>query len=121
MSEGPHSRRRWLQFRLSTWFVLVAILCWAISLAPRLKFEHANGRAGVSPSDIFIAEFYRQSANGPTSRWAIKVWDTRGLLWPASALAAFVCWKLVWRVVEGRGAKRVKEETLGQSELVERL
>ena len=121
MSEGPHSRRRWLQFRLSTWFVLVAILCWAISAAPRFKFEHANGRAGVSPSDIFIAEFYRQSANGPTSRWAIKVWDTRGLLWPASALAAFVCWKLAWRVMEGRRSNRVEGDIPGQSEPVARL
>lgn len=41
MSEKP--RRRWFQFRLSTWLVLVAIAAWAMAcwpwLAPRNEAE----------------------------------------------------------------------------------
>jgi hypothetical protein len=44
--------RRWIQFRLSTWFVLVAIVAWAMTCRPWWT-EHYEGYAQI-PSTIVL-------------------------------------------------------------------
>lgn len=88
--------RRWFQFRLSTWFVLVGIVAWALVSQP-FVVESLGPRAGIMsgpPWDpIYVVE----------RRPNLK------LIYPALALAAFLSWKLLWLVVERR--RRTQEYT----------
>jgi hypothetical protein len=113
--------RPWFQFRLTTWFVLVALLAWAMMLRP----YYTNGRLFMVLVDPKIAaESRRQpfisnridvnnwgmSIREQTARqgkrpdfgfdnYDIRVWYWRSrltlerLAYPALALAAFVGWK----------------------------
>ncbi|MBX9789949.1 MAG: hypothetical protein K2Y37_13610 [Pirellulales bacterium] len=64
--------RRWLQFRLSTWFVLVAILGWAMASRPWLiEVQHVP----------------------PFEPWYLP---NPFLALPALTLAAFLAWNAAW-------------------------
>ena len=93
MSEGP-AKRRWFQFRLASWFVLVAILAWAMSLKPEFRYKHSTGLSG-GPPDIFIFEFFYVSPDRSINHWEFWAIGISALLWPALALVAFVAWKAV--------------------------
>lgn len=75
MPDNP-APRRWFQFRLTTWFVLVAILAWAMTEWPWVVTAQT------------IAEEQR------TLNQALKP--------PALALAAFVGWKTAWMIAGRR-------------------
>jgi len=75
------TRRRWYQFSISTWFVLVAILAWAIKCDPWVVTLFDEPRLGY--------------------------WDLTRILYPALALVAFVGWKVTRLIIERRSAKRV--------------
>lgn len=97
---GNPRTARWYQFRLSTWLVLVAILGWAMALKAYVKVVDPYSR-GFYPDEIvfdfkmYVPEwnwrYFLAIALGPTS-----------VVWPALALAAFIAWKVAWRVVERR-------------------
>ena len=70
--------RRWFQFRLSTAFVLVGILCWMLSCRPYLLAIF--GELPFAGDDIIVIGDAR--------------FPNPALLWPTLALAVFVGWKL---------------------------
>ncbi|MBX9789136.1 MAG: hypothetical protein K2Y37_09495 [Pirellulales bacterium] len=81
--------RRWLQFRLSTWFVLVAILAWAMATRPYLvavQGASAGPMAGPPWEPIYVVE-HRVN---------------KQLRWPALTLSAFLAWKAAWAAIERR-------------------
>jgi hypothetical protein len=93
------SRHRWFQFRLSTWFVLVAILGWAMACRPLIvsTFEVADtkpvGRVGAIPLVVNLHQ----------TMWTVHHDELNpGLKWPILALAAFVAWKAGWAVQHRR-------------------
>ncbi len=77
----PLPPRRWFQFRLSTWFVLVAILAWAMYLWPwtvKVRTDYHK----VLPDGIHDIGYFEVPAPDPR------------LLYPTFALVAFVGWKV---------------------------
>jgi hypothetical protein len=78
-----------LQFRLSTWFVLVAILGWAFVTRPYVVDrigDYAGAESGASGRPIYHVE---RGANPQ-------------LQWPALALATFLAWKAAWPMIDRR-------------------
>lgn len=102
--------RRWFQFRLSTWFVLVAILAWAMGLRPRGYVQvydnpkvllHRGWWPGPEHPDYF--QLVLQSAQAHSFRGiAIGFGPNPAIVYPFLALAAFVGWKGAWAIVERR-------------------
>jgi hypothetical protein len=77
--------RRCFQFRLSTWFVLVAIMAWTMAEWPWVRsYSLWSGYVFVKPL------FMTQRRLNPA------------LLYPALALAMFVVWKVAWLFVGRR-------------------
>jgi hypothetical protein len=102
--------RRWLQFRLSTWFVLVAILALAMARWP--YFDEFGALVELINATV------RSSTGGVDPPYHIPYWglgqflwfwklklSVEQLKWPALALAAFLAWKAAWAVVERRRRK----------------
>lgn len=75
----PLPPRRWFQFKLSTWFVLVAILAWAMLYWPWIETRRELG-APVRYG-LFI---------GTVRTYENRTRPNPDLLYPALALAAFV-------------------------------
>jgi hypothetical protein len=104
--------RRWLQFRLSTWFVLVAILGWAMATRPYYGWFVSR--------QLGTIEQVRAIATEQTGRFSFKSttmgYDAAGadawleqrqqfnprLKWPALALAVFLAWKAAWAAIACR-------------------
>jgi hypothetical protein len=97
--------RRWFQFRLSTWFVLVAILGWAMTCWPWWT-EHYEGYAQV-PSRFVVGgmdwqkfEFDNRQEYEATRQQFISTWYGGGglyvnprLAFPAIGFLAFLAIK----------------------------
>ena len=95
--------RRWFQFRLSTWFVLVAILGWAFAVRPVVVFDYHTAILG-DPVD-HRPRFWIGINWGMGARYDFKTLEfgpIPDLLWPVLALAAFLAWKAACAVVERR-------------------
>jgi hypothetical protein len=82
--------RCWFQLKLSTWFVLVAILAWELSTDPVIVW--------VSTSTVVY------KANGDPDYLNIEDYllPNPAYLYPVLALAAFVGWKAVWLIADRR-------------------
>ena len=101
MDEKP--KRRWFQFRLSAWFVLVAILAWAMTCRP--LYVVGEGVIEVSRGE-FVANWidlhYGAFEMDDGSLRYFRKFEHRGLnqrlYWPALALAAFLAWKAAWAI-----------------------
>ncbi len=99
----PRPPRRWFQYRLTTWFVLVAILAWAMLQRPFLV---------TSWDQLSTRKILGQGVGGGVLVGAVVVEVhslNPALLYPALALAAFVGWKAaraIWRRVVRRKAKQ---------------
>ncbi|MGE0536597.1 MAG: hypothetical protein AB7O68_16625 [Pirellulales bacterium] len=118
MADPP--KRRWFQFRLSTWFVLVAIVAWAMVEMRHTEWEivHRTYSGKLAPT-----EFWREM-----NKEGIQVVELEGhgnqievmglrrrfgrppqYVWPALALAGFLSWKTAWaigpRIVRRRDAR----------------
>ncbi len=107
----PLPRRRWFQFRLTTWFGLVAILAWAMLYRPWVDVE-----AGRATTRLFM--FGRVNPNGGRLHVSMQFDDGNQAWWahifidqlvtlivPAIILVAFVVWKAflaIRRRVAGR-------------------
>jgi len=111
------TRRRWFQFRLSTWFVLVAILAWAMACRPWIVSEEYA--VDVSRSDFLAAKDPLGYQHDRTIGGGIETLDdgsvryhyryehyrpNASLAWPAAALTASLAWKAAWAV----GPRRVR-------------
>jgi hypothetical protein len=109
MDEKP--KRRWFQFRLSTWFVLVAILAWAMTYQPWIVTETIQGRS----SYIQLPSSSKSTADFESAyyQWLGRTKPIGGPLWlltyrvdylnprvlgPIAALVAFLAWKAAWAV-----------------------
>jgi hypothetical protein len=123
--------RRWFQFRLSTWFVLVAILGWAMACWPFYWHEITHYSAPMRARDerTALGVFVGRSNSADYTDWIHKQREaflTHGFpassfprtsyvegrdivnpatRWPVLALAAFLAWKAAWAVVERRRRK----------------
>lgn len=128
MADNPAPRRRWYQFRPSTWFVLVGILAWAMALRPFYKsydvFEAMVGPELLAqklssrpPDHLSVDEWKQKLKRAPKfsvdlDNSDVRVWywrarlTLRRLLFPARALVAFVGWKAARLVVERRRNRR---------------
>ncbi|MBX9790712.1 MAG: hypothetical protein K2Y37_17485 [Pirellulales bacterium] len=107
--------RRWFQFRLSTWFVLVAILAWAMVCWPwvtsiteqgvSLGFLHPKLPFGARVTHMRGPD---QSPPDAPPRPVEHYWERNvlrvnpQLAFPGLGLAAFFAWKAAWAVVERR-------------------
>jgi hypothetical protein len=128
MDEKP--KRRWFQFRLSTWFVLVAILAWGMVARPLLDFDAsslliegslARGLSMSAYLDYPIETLRGDDRDADNVCLAVE-WTTRGDVyvywlaivpkygaWPILALVAFLAWKAAWAVVACRRARRATQ------------
>lgn len=86
----PH--RRWYQFRLTTWFMLVAILAWALTLRPWIVTKQTPIRYGLPADEEVFRQWERES----------RPYINPSLLYPALAFTSFVGWKCFWLIVERR-------------------
>lgn len=88
--------RHWFQFRLSTWFVLVGILAWAIATWPWIYFVSMEVTGPIKYGDGVVV--------GPMETAATRV--NPAFKYPAIALAIWVVWKLGW--IAGQYSERRK-------------
>lgn len=97
MEEKP--KRRWFQFRLSTWLVLIGILAWFLAIGSKLQTDSGEP-AGFDYGDDGWAGFFLISrASGPptpTDHWGIMYFFPPEVRWPVLALAGFLAWKYLW-------------------------
>ena len=126
--------RRWFQFRLSTWFVLVAILGWAMTCRPYVithrtswtvpiryevigpEFKLSRDRTTkLAPSvhsdwQGFKVEYVH--ADGATAYYSGSRRSMNyQFAWPLLALAAFLAWKVAWAI----GPRLVQRRPCGLS------
>ena len=98
----PHAPRRWFQFHLSTWFVLIVIAAWAMFYWPWMVKVRTNYRK-VLPNGVHDTWYIDSSAPDPR------------LLYPALALAVFVGWKVAraigWRTTRRRRPAKILSAT----------
>jgi hypothetical protein len=106
MDEKP--KRRWFQFRLSTWFVLVAIFGWAFLLHSKVIFWYDSIPVAMSNSSVQLGAAINWQPTGRTVYWQVTIGIE--LLYPALALAAFLAWKTAWAVVERRRRRSAATE-----------
>lgn len=100
--------RRWFQFRLSTWFVLVAILAWAMTCRPYYGWTITR-RSGtpieitgiveeqLAVHRIKVTKLGRDAA-GRNAFIEYREQINRQLAWPALALLSFLAWKAAWGI-----------------------
>lgn len=89
------SKRRWFQFRLTTWFVFVAILAWAMLQWPWMTTT-VESRSWMSPpvaqEPIRGQRQLVSDLDGITTVHKIRHLNP-ALLYPALALTTFIVWK----------------------------
>jgi len=128
MPDTHSKRRRWFQFRLSTWFMLVGIVAWVMLLT---RFEASYDDSswlslGLHCSRYTSGQFGNGIESTRESGWCLMLviprldlepgqdWDDVHVIdlrfrytifYPALALAAFLTWKAFWRIRERRRAK----------------
>ena len=108
--------RRWFQFRLSTWFVLVAILGWAMATRPYYGWFVSRQSGTVVQVRAIATEqtgrfSFKSTTRGYDAAGADAWLESRQqfnprLKWPALALATFLAWKAVWAAIACRRARR---------------
>lgn len=91
--------RRWFQFSLSNWFVLVAILAWAMWLRPMVTRVELQTPPEFAPNGSRI--WYQQPLVEIEHRSI-----NPALLWPAIAFTALIIWNAGW--IAGQNAERRK-------------
>jgi len=80
------SRFRRIQFRLTTWFVLVGILAWAMWQPPIMRFRIGSDGSLVRAYDWLNTSRADEDYFFPNAYF----------IFPVLALAAFVGWKGFW-------------------------
>ncbi len=110
----PHSPRRRFQFRLSTWFVLVAIVEWPWVIKKQsLMTWPANGQLVVQRAAAYTA-FRESGPDLPNMIIFEKPYSpSANLLYPALALVAFVGWKAAWAI--GRRERGEADDSLREA------
>lgn len=98
--------KRWFQWRLSTWFVLVAILAWALIHKP-----YVIPAAPLPPDPMFLAKGVNSGAT-LSGRLNVDRKLNPALMEPCIALLAFIAWKVAWRVLERSREKPAVRKTM---------
>lgn len=112
--------RRWFQFRLTTWFVLVAILAWAMLLGPKADrvFIYRLYHNRPLPFDAYsVKQFKNIGEYSFGSKSFTKSEITRSVInpahfYPALALAAFIGWKVAWAMQRRLKARTAPKEAI---------
>jgi len=109
MSQDRKHTRRWLQFGLGTWFIVVAILTWGLATRPYRVMratlldwaatEQWMLNPSLPPSNLPKYCFLEPSAYGIV---AIEYPLNPRLAYPASAFVAFIAWKTARRIGASR-------------------
>lgn len=94
--------KRWFQFRLSTWLVLIAIMAWAMALRPRAYLICSTtwtlyATFGTRLDDDATWTFqFSGNSSGENTFFAVglEISPFPSILYPALALVAFTAWKL---------------------------
>lgn len=107
-------RRRWFQFSLSKWFVLVAILAWAMMEWPWIVYlvdpvPHPLDPADYTPQEwLFLNTRHSYMGWKPAEAHYVLRRLIPRLIYPALTLVGFVGWKAAWAVrrrIRGRTAQ----------------
>ncbi|MGE0535730.1 MAG: hypothetical protein AB7O68_12195 [Pirellulales bacterium] len=109
-SMAARPKRRWIQFRLSTWLLLVGIIGWTMALPPGLDFFHYRiatphpWRVVKQPARwhvrFTVARFVSESHGD--DGWGLGLNFPDGAQWPVAALATFLVGKTAWGAIERR-------------------
>ncbi len=110
----PAELRRCLQFHLSTWFVLVALLAWAFAIWPwsdEVRSVIMFRPPGSTAPPVQVADESQDS--DAFYQWVFSEEFTRGDAWPEFpggfhpefgalllTLAAFLTWKYTWAIAQ---------------------
>jgi hypothetical protein len=100
--------RRWFQFRLSTWFVLVAILGWAMVVRETTHTYEVRAFDAYrlrSKRDLRVS--YDSKRDVTTISY--RQWRPDAMAWPALALVAFLSWKAAWAIGSSVGSGSVSQ------------
>src|SRR4051794_35250581 len=107
MSTKPS--RRWFQFRLSTWFVLVGLVALSMSLRPYTEWSVDSGAVTSSspaPPGASVIITVRHMAEVEHTWIIIKTTPNPKLAWPTLGLLALLTWKIAGQIVERRRSRR---------------
>ncbi len=87
-----------VRFRLSTWFVLAAILCWAMATRPWIVETQVTQNLGALKSSVTAgsSQVLIVPIQLTTSRLSRTI--NVALVWPALALLTFIAWKAAWAI-----------------------
>ncbi len=114
--------RRWFQFRLSTWLVLIAIIAWAMAQRPSADYGYHGGPNSATTHGASISFLLDQPTRAvlkgqgwspdaddftltvtvltnTTMHWLWVTVGPKRLLLPALALVVFVAWKVSWQFI----------------------
>lgn len=100
MTETP--KRRWFQFRLGTWFILIGIVAWVMATPWEIWVDSRTLGLFAIPTRNDFFEVESSTSGGPPAGAILILVLNPALFWPAMAAVSFACWKLVWRIVERR-------------------
>jgi hypothetical protein len=129
MPTTTRTRRSWLQFRLSTVFILTAIVAWTMARGPWVDYltkttptSRWQGKSvgfywklfgfGDDAADWIGSRFAKGIFVRVSAAWGGEVHELRvvfgfdRMIWPASFLAAFLAWKIGQAIVARRRAQR---------------
>ncbi len=91
--------RRWFQFKLSTWFVLVGITAWVMMLKPFFSSESLTAGQLTGRNGLYVNIGMESWENAPYLLF--RIGPAPELAGPVIALLAFVGWKAAWAIRRG--------------------
>jgi hypothetical protein len=100
------SRRRWFQFRLTTWFVLVGILCWGLACWPWWTTRWEPNELSKAMTQAFAKVGIEHRVRATTSHRTYNP----AFLWPIRGLMVFLAYKCVrrwWSAAEQQEQRRM--------------
>ena len=105
MSNLP--KLRWFQYRLTTWFIVVAILGCAVAFHPEFRFFDASEsvkRPGVI-SDMVILEYRHFGTDFHLHTCSLWIFGISKLIRPAIAIALLIALGFVLKIRNSRREK----------------
>lgn len=108
---------RWLQFKLSTWLVLIGIAAWMMALRPQaflVMYDHSGWRheTGTALTTNYWSIGASSTRPNRDKGFVVQIGPNPELQWPALALLGFLGWKrfvLIRKERANRRGQRVLE------------
>lgn len=121
MSEKPKNHwRRWLQFRLSTWLVLVGIVAWTMALRPVVAIytyhpggarrELLSSRELTKEEGSWVIHFNSSPPNGPDRGLVLLLGPNPGFAYLLLTSGFFLVWKVAWWIVARRRVRATSSQ-----------